>query len=79
MTEPNLRAVHDSELEGLLARLGVFDDFTAGNARCTFCEDPINEDNLYAIFPISNLVRFSCSKPECIEALAAKSAEERRT
>jgi hypothetical protein len=65
-----LQAVHDDDLDELLERLGVAHDFRAGSTRCKFCGDVVNDSNLNALFPESGAVKFACTKPECVIALA---------
>ncbi len=64
-----LNAVHDDDLKGVLAELGVQQAFERGQLKCFFCEDTITWDNLYSIFPLGGDVKFSCSKPTCVEEL----------
>jgi len=64
-----LTVVHDDELENLMKRLGVFDEFKKGKKRCKFCMQEANFENLNSLFPESGDIKFVCDKPECTMAL----------
>jgi hypothetical protein len=69
MAEEKLKTVHDDDLEDVLRRLGVFNDFVGDRLKCAFCEDVITWDNLHSLFPDSGAVKCSCSKPDCINQM----------
>lgn len=61
--------VYDDDLEGVLKKIGVFDDFMNNRKKCKFCKDIVNFDNLHSIFKESNDIKFVCDNPECIKEL----------
>lgn len=67
-----LRAVHDDDLEKVLDALGLLEDVKAGRTRCAVCHDPVNLDNLHAVFPDGGDVKVTCSKPECVKLLLTR-------
>ena len=77
MDKDLLRAVDDDGLRPLLEQLGVLDQVVEATVTCKFCREPVSFDNLAAIFPESNEVKFVCSEPDCIDALLASRAELR--
>jgi len=61
--------VYDDDLEGLLKKIGVFDDFVSDNKKCKFCKSVVNRKNLHSIFKESGDIKFICDKPECVKKL----------
>jgi hypothetical protein len=64
-----IHAVHDDDLNEFLNSINLLEKFKAGRLKCTFCQDAINMENLYSIYPDSGDIKLSCSKPECIFSL----------
>jgi len=60
-----IHAVHESDLDEFLAKLGVLDDFKAGKITCSNCGVPITRDNLSFIYPSDGTVKFLCSAAAC--------------
>ena len=69
MEKESLKTIHETELENYLRKLNVLDAVQNGLAKCKFCNDVIKLDNLHAIFPESEQVKFVCDKPACIKEL----------
>jgi hypothetical protein len=71
MNEPvqNIDAVHERDLEKLLADMGKLEEFKQGRVLCKFCGDRITTANIYSILPESGSINFICQKPECIAQL----------
>lgn len=67
-----IHAIYDEELESLLKNLGLFHDFSAGLLHCSISRDVITWENLNAIYPDSGSIKVTCSRPECVAALATK-------
>ena len=65
----SLDVVHDKELTGFLARIGVWDKIQDKKQFCKFCKEVITFDNLHSIFPESGHINIVCSNPECIKQL----------
>jgi len=61
-----INAVHERDLNNLLTRLGVKEEFDSGKLNCKFCKKNINHENLYSILPESGGINFICDTPECI-------------
>jgi hypothetical protein len=72
-----ISAVHDDDLVEFLENLGVRSVVDRGEAKCKFCREPINFDNLGAVFPESGDVKFVCDKPACLASLAEHRSELR--
>ena len=61
-----MKAVHERDLDNLLDKLSLRDEFHAGNVKCKFCKDVIARDNIYSLIRESGSVNFICDKPRCI-------------
>jgi len=63
--------VHDDDLLPVLERLGLKEDFLAGEIKCVFCGDVITNENLSSFFE-DNGVKFSCNKKVCVDKIKKK-------
>lgn len=59
-------AVLDEQLDELLARLGIQEDFYAAKYKCKICNEIITKENLKLIFPDRSRISFLCDKPACM-------------
>lgn len=64
-----VRVVHDADLVGVLSSLGVLDKIKKGEAKCFYCGDIVNLDNLEAVFMEGKTFKFVCSNNDCISKL----------
>ena len=60
-----IRAVHESQIKGVLEQLGRYTDLIEGNLACTACGAPITLENLQALLPSRGDLRFCCNSAEC--------------
>lgn len=60
-----IHAVHSKDLEGLLAKLELLEDFNSGKVTCVSCGIVLTRDNLAFIFPSEGKVKFLCSSSSC--------------
>ena len=65
----SINAVHENDLEGLLDKVGLLEDFRAGKLKCKFCKDPVDNENIYSIIKDSDTYKAVCSKATCVSAL----------
>jgi hypothetical protein len=66
-----LKAVHTDDLKGLLTSLKEWEQFSAGDCRCRFCDQVMTVDNLYAIIPWQRKeIAYSCGEAKCVLALS---------
>jgi hypothetical protein len=72
-----ISAVHDDDLVHFLDGLGVLDDVRDGKAKCKFCRQPVDLDNLAAVFPDSGDIKFVCDRRGCLADLAEHRSELR--
>ncbi len=64
----SVKAVHEWDLDKLLERFGVKEDFEKGKFKCKFNQTVVTKDNLYSIIPESGRVNFVCNDPESVLA-----------
>ncbi len=64
-----IKAVHESDLVGVLQSLGVFDRINGGTEKCVSCGDTISLENIEAIFLNKGKIKFICSKNECVSKI----------
>ena len=64
-----VKAVHDNDLEDLLASLGCLELIKDGRATCKFCNKIITVDNLQAIIPDQDTIAFCCNDLTCVQGL----------
>jgi|GEM_PF-1002245 len=67
----DIKAVHESDLRGFLANIGLLEDFEAGKAKCKFCGDVVTMDNIYSVIKVADKHRLVCSKATCVSELMA--------
>ncbi len=73
MAKIAIKAVHDSDLEKFLAKLGLLNKIKEGKIRCSICGDVITLDNFLCIYPEEGQIRVCCNKRDCYEKVFAKS------
>ena len=73
----SISAVHDDDLVQFLDGLGVLADVESGSAKCKFCRQSVDLENLVAVFPESGDVKFVCDRQGCLAHLAEHRAEVR--
>jgi len=65
----DLKAILDSDIEGILEKIGLLELVNQGKIKCEFCERKITLDNLYCIYVESNEFKFCCDRISCYEKL----------
>lgn len=71
-----VKAVHDDHIEGLLRRLGVFDDVIEGRRQCDICHGPLSISAIGCLFSRRGELRIACTRDACCAAaLAGREAE----
>lgn len=69
LKKSKIKAVHDSDLNSVLLSLGVLQKVQNGEAICEYCKGVVNLENLEAVFNKGGIIKFICSKPDCISKL----------
>jgi len=76
-TKGTISAVHDDDLVQFLEGLGVLAEVESGRAKCKFCRQSVDLENLAAVFPESGDVKFVCDRRGCLASLAEHRSEVR--
>ena len=72
-----IRAFHEDGLDFLLKKLDMADRFKKGELFCSFCNSPINKENIECILSFEGEIRFCCDKLDCYtEALKIELSEK---
>lgn len=66
----NIKSIHDSDLEGVLKKVNIWEDVNASKVKCHFCDKVITLDNLYAFFAQEQKICVVCNAPACVQELA---------
>ena len=69
------QAVHSAEVNDFLARLGLLEQFKAGEIKCNVCGDTLTIDNFKVLTRVGTRLVFACTKEQCL--LSLPSLEER--
>ena len=67
--DDSLKAVYSSDLDSFLENIGLTERFNKGSIACRYCKRTITKENLYAIVPVSSVIDFCCTQPECVLSL----------
>jgi hypothetical protein len=67
-----LKAVHDTDLENVLTRLGLLESLKEGKLQCGICGNVVTVDDLRCIYPDATKIKVCCGRPECFERAFAK-------
>ena len=62
----HIPAIHDDDLAKILEKHGLAEKLKSGELHCTYCNEIITIENLYAIFWKNDLPNFVCDSPDCI-------------
>jgi len=66
-------ALHEHDLEQLLKKLGLLEEFKQGKLTCCFCGNPITSmSDIGAVLSQDGKFLVSCGKYECLEKAFAK-------
>jgi len=66
MRDKQINAVYDKKLLEFLRSIGEEERFLSGDLRCEFCNTAMHGDNIHAIFPQNNTVKYCCRAAECV-------------
>jgi len=64
-----IKAVHEEDLLGVLASLGVLAGIERGEYGCVCCDKVVTMENLWGILSKDGSIHVICSDPECIMRL----------
>lgn len=69
-----MKAIIDEQLDEVLEKLGIWEDFCKGNLICSKCKRTIDVNNLGLFIPHkgkegSKVFDFYCNDPDCINEI----------
>lgn len=67
-----IKALYNDDLEMILERIGLLEEFKKRQIRCMYCGDLIERANLYALVPTGDIIQMCCNKPECVLKLSGE-------
>jgi hypothetical protein len=76
MERDQLTAVHESDLEGVLAKLGVLETLRREEILCVGCGKPVSLASLGCLFGRNGRVQVCCDDPACLERVIAGATED---
>jgi muramidase (phage lysozyme) len=62
-------AIHDDDLEKLLASHHMLDKLKNGEINCIICDTKITWDNIYGLMIKDNQPKLICDSTDCLERL----------
>ena len=71
-----LKAMLNSDIEKLLAKLGVLELMDAGKIQCAICGKTITRDNFYCLYVEHGEIKFCCNQLSCYEELSKAQLKE---
>ena len=70
-----IKAVHDTDLNSFLEKLGLMEDMKNGQLRCSFCDCVLTFDNFGGVYKENGQLKSFCQQTECyLEVLKRKNA-----
>jgi len=70
--EKEILAFHEQNLEEVLQRLELFDDFRNRKLRCSVCNRILTKENFGCIYPEDNDIKVCCSNLKCLNEIRKK-------
>ncbi len=74
-----VKAIHDTDLERVLKKLGLYEKLVAGELRCSICGRLLTLENLGGIYRENGEVKLVCNKIECLVEAAEKVRRSRKS
>lgn len=71
MEEKEIRAVHQRNLDEVLASLGLLDSLAKGELVCDVCGCKVTRENIGTIFRKDRQLHVCCNKLDCLAATLA--------
>jgi len=65
-------AFHEQNLEEVLQKLELFDDFRDKKLKCSVCNRILTKENFGCIYPQNNNIKVCCSNLRCLSEIRKK-------
>jgi len=65
----NLKAIHDSDLDILLERLGILDLLETGRLQCSVCRKKTTRENFYCLYSEHGEIKICCNELQCYDKI----------
>ncbi len=72
-----VKAIHDSDLEKVLKKLGLYEKLVRGELRCTICGRPLTLETLGGLYKENGEVKLVCNRIECLVEAAERIRQNR--
>ena len=73
-----IKAVHDSDLEKVLRKLGLYERLTRGELRCSICNRTLTMENLGGLYKEGGEVKLVCNSIKCLVEAAERVRRNRK-
>ena len=67
-----VKAIHDSDLEKVLKKLGLYERLVRGELKCAICGRPLTLENLGGLYRENGEVKLVCNRIECLVEAAER-------
>ncbi len=67
-----VKAIHDSDLERVLRKLGLYEKLVRGELRCAICGRVLTLENLGGLYKENGKIKLVCNRIECLVKAAEK-------
>jgi len=67
-----IKAVHDKDVIGFLAKLNLLEKLKRGELRCSICGEIITLDNFLCVYPEKGKLKVCCNKKDCWKKVIEK-------
>ncbi len=67
-----VKAIHDSDLEKVLKKLGLYERLIRGELKCAICGRPLTLENLGGLYRENGEVKLVCNRIECLVEAAER-------
>lgn len=69
MNKKEILAFHEKNLEEILDKLGLLEEFKSKKLKCSICNKVITKENFGCIYPENGKVKVCCSDLKCLNAV----------
>ncbi len=67
-----VKGIHDSDLENILKKLGLYEKLAHGELRCAICGRRLSLENLGGLYKENGEVKLVCNRIECLVEAAER-------